>query len=534
MIPLAVVGLVALVAGLVVGATRSSPEEKLAKKFADAWQRSDYGAMYDLIAPEDQQRVGRRAFAAAYRDAAATATTTRLETGEPSDAQDGAIELPVTVRTRAFRTVRAPVLLTFAGSGDGARVDWSSRLTFPGLRQGERLTRDTELPARATILAADGTPLARGPDRTSSLPSASNIVGELRAPPAAQRPALYRQGYPQGSLVGITGLERVFESQVAGTPGGRLLAGRRVLARTRPHKGRAARATIEPKLQTAAVDSLGAQLGGVAILDPNTGEVLALSGLAFSGLQPPGSTMKVITVTAALEAKLVNRGSKFPVVTSANVGGQTISNAGGEACGGNLREVFAESCNSVFAPLGVKLGAQRLVDASERFGFNEPTGIPGAAVNSIETPEEMGGNDAEIGSSAIGQAKVQATALGMASVAQTIANDGVRLKPVLVKGQKAQSVRVTSRRVARKVRNLMIGVVSFGTGTSAAISGVKVAGKTGTAELGGGLKEDAWFIAFAPARRPKLAVGVLAVQAGFGGDVAAPIAKAILEPALKK
>jgi peptidoglycan glycosyltransferase len=531
-VPLAVVALAALVAGLVVG-TRTSPEERLATKFAQAWQRSDYGAMYDLIAPEDQRRVSRGAFAAAYRDAAATATATGVAAGKPGDEKDGVIAVPVTVRTRVFHTVGGDVALTFEGSDDATRVNWSSRLTFPGLRSGERLSRDTDLPARAAILASDGTPLAKGPDRTSSLPSASNIVGELGAPPASQRAELYQEGYPQGALVGITGLERVFESQVAGTPGGRLLAGRRVLARSRPRRGKAGKATIDPKLQGAAVNALAAQLGGVAVLDPGTGEVLALAGLAFSGLQPPGSTMKVVTVTAALEAKIVNRGSTFPVVTSANVGGQTISNAGGEACGGNLREVFAESCNSVFAPLGVKLGAKRLVDAAQRFGFNEPTGIPGAEVNTIETPAEMGGNDAEIGSSAIGQGKVQATALGMASVAQTIANDGVRLKPVLVKGQKAAAVRVTTPRVARKVRNLMIGVVNFGTGTSAAIPGVKVAGKTGTAELGGGLKEDAWFVAFAPARRPKLAVGVLAVQAGFGGDVAAPIAKAILEPALK-
>lgn len=212
--------LAALVAGLVVGGTRTSPEERLATKFAQAWQRSDYGAMYDLIAPEDQRRVSRGAFAAAYRDAAATATATGVAAGKPGDEKDGVIAVPVTVRTRVFHTVGGDVALTFEGSDDATRVNWSSRLTFPGLRSGERLSRDTELPARAAILASDGTPLAKGPDRTSSLPSASNIVGELGAPPASQRAELYQEGYPQGALVGVTGLERVFESQVAGTPGG--------------------------------------------------------------------------------------------------------------------------------------------------------------------------------------------------------------------------------------------------------------------------------------------------------------------------
>jgi len=118
--------------------------------------------------------------------------------------------------------------------------------------------------------------------------------------------------------------------------------------------------------------------------------------------------------------------------------------------------------------------------------------------------------------------------------ARPSANDGLRLRPVLGKGQRAQPVRATSRRIAGKVTDLMLGVVSFGTGKDAAIPGVRVAGKTGTAELGGDLEEDAWFVAFAPARRPKLAIGVLVVQAGFGGDVAAPIAKQVLQAGLRR
>ncbi|MGI8592912.1 MAG: penicillin-binding transpeptidase domain-containing protein [Solirubrobacteraceae bacterium] len=536
MVGLSAVAGAALVAGVVVGATSSSssPEEELARRYADAWERNDYAAMYSLISPSDRRSVSRSAFEDAYRDAAVTATLIGVTVGDPPRSEAGDVVLPVTARTRIFRPIRARVPLTFTGEGEKARINWAPQLAFPGLAAGERLSRRARLAPRAAILARDGTPLARGPDRASSLGGLdSSIVGELGTPPPAQRTALQALGYPKDALVGITGLERVFERRVAGTPGGTLRAGRRVLARARPERGQPARATIDPTLQTASVNALGGQLGGIAVLDPRNGEILSLAGIALDGLQPPGSTMKVITVTAALEERLVTFRSRFPVVTSANVGGQTISNASGEACGGDLREVFAESCNSVFAPLGVKLGARKLVRAARRFGFDEPTGIPGAAVNTIPPAREMP-LDAEVGSSAIGQGEVLTTALGLASMVQAIANDGLRLRPVLVKGQRAKAVRATSRRIAKKVSDLMLGVVAFGTGTEAAIPGVKVAGKTGTAELGGDLDEDAWFVAFAPARRPELAIGVLVVQAGFGGDVAAPIAKQVLEVGLKR
>jgi hypothetical protein len=519
----------ALVAGVLVG-TRPSSEQKLAQRFVNAWERGDYAAMYRLTT-KGNNSAGRARFVAAYETAADTATLRKIAAGKPSDPHDGKVTVPIIARTRLFRPIRGRIVLSVEGSGETARVAWAPNLVFPGLQPGESLTRRTQMPARADILSRRGTPIAAGVDRSSTLASATNIVGEVGTPPPAERSRLYKRGYPDDALVGVSGLERVFERDVAGRPGGTLLAGQRVLARARPKKGRPVKSTIDDKIQDASVAALGGQLGGVAALDPDTGEILGLAGLAFSTLQPPGSTMKMITVTAALEKKIVNFGSQFPVVTSGVAGGQVISNAGGEACGGDLREVFAESCNSVFAPLGVKVGGKDFVAAAERFGFNEPTGLPGAVENSIPPANEMTG-DNEVGSSAIGQGRVQSTPLGMAGVAQAIANKGVRLRPVLVKGEKAKKIRATNRRVAAKVTDLMLGVVNFGTGTSAAIPGGKVAGKTGTAELGGDLKDDAWFAAFAPARRPKIAVGVLVVQAGFGGDVAAPIAKQVIQAAL--
>jgi peptidoglycan glycosyltransferase len=151
----------------------------------------------------------------------------------------------------------------------------------------------------------------------------------------------------------------------------------------------------------------------------------------------------------------------------------------------------------------------------------------------------------EVGSTAIGQGKVLATPLRLASAAQVIAANGVRYEPTLAADEPADPVRVTSPRVARTISSLMVDVVSFGTGTAAAIDDVKVAGKTGTAELEDtrgpnapasptdGSNTDAWFAAFAPAGRPRVAVGVMFVRAGSGGATAAPAARVVIEEGLK-
>ena len=106
-----------------------------------------------------------------------------------------------------------------------------------------------------------------------------------------------------------------------------------------------------------AITAVAGRYAGIATMDPRTGELLALAGVAFSALQPPGSTMKIITATGALEAGIVKLSDTFPVLTGAPVDGVTVSNANGESCGGTFVQAFADSCNSVFAPLGAKLGA---------------------------------------------------------------------------------------------------------------------------------------------------------------------------------
>ena len=139
------------------------------------------------------------------------------------------------------------------------------------------------------------------------------------------------------------------------------------------------RTTIDPKVQEAAVTALAGRFGGIAVMRPSDGEVLGLAGIAYSAPQPPGSTFKIVTLAGLLDAGVVKRNAKFPVETSTTLEGVELENANGEACGGSLRASFAESCNSVFAPLGAKLGAKRLVETAEKFGFNEEPPVLGAA-----------------------------------------------------------------------------------------------------------------------------------------------------------
>jgi cell division protein FtsI/penicillin-binding protein 2 len=310
--------------------------------------------------------------------------------------------------------------------------------------------------------------------------------------------------------------------------------------------------TIDPDLQEVAVAALAGRAGGVAVLDAQRGDVRALAGQAFSAPQPPGSTFKILTTTAALEAGEVSLEDEFEITNGVNVGGRFLNNANGEYCGGNFREAFAESCNAVFAPLGPAVGNDKLVETAERFGFNSPPTLYAPKVIREVDPEESTipteiGEEIDLGVSAIGQGEVLATPLEMANVAQVVGNNGVRMPTSVVANKKlrpdAEPARVMSPKISKQLTELMIGVVNEGTGTAADLSEAQVAGKTGTAELGPkpGEEEsenpvqvkDAWFAAFAPAEKAKLAVGVLLIEAeAAGGEVAAPIAAEVLAAGL--
>lgn len=554
MLVVTIVLVVALVVVL-VGALSGEPvQEQRAQRFVMAWAHGDYPAMHAELTRASSSARPLADFTADYQAAAATATTITLRPGKVGPFADGVVTVPITVTTRVFGTVHATLRLPFKGDGDNARIAWSENLTFPGVGHGERLDRTTNLPPRAAILARDGTPLAQGADRSSPLgPVAAAIAGQLGPIPAARVDAARALGVPDDAQVGISGLERVFDEQLIGHPGGVLRAGSRVLASAAPQPAQAVRTTIDPAVQSAAVEALGGRVGGVAVLKPKTGEILALAGIAFSGLQPPGSTFKIVTLSGVLDARIAGPNSTYPYETAASLEGVSLQNANGESCGGTLRLAFANSCNSVFAPLGARLGPDRLVKIAEAFGFNQDLGIPGAATSTIPAADQIG-DQLAVGSSAIGQGRVQATTLQMAWVASTIAQQGIRTALTLRSGQTPVHKRVLRATVARLVGRYMEAVVEVGTGRAAAIAGVRVAGKTGTAELKDTAQPcvptpdappcppvqpddptdtDAWFASYAPANAPRVAVGVLLVANGAGGDTAAPAAREVLLAGLK-
>ena len=192
----------------------------------------------------------------------------------------------------------------------------------------------------------------------------------------------------------------------------------------------------------------------------------------------------------------------------------------------------------MFAPLGVQVGAQRLVSTAQAFGFNSVPTIPGELESTIPSAGSIGGATA-VGSSAIGQGAVQASTLEMDDVGATIAMAGRRPIPTLLYGATPRFVNVTSAQVAHEVQQMMIAVVAFGTGTSAAIPGVEVAGKTGTAELAdtanqtNATKEtDAWFVGYAPVGHPRVVATALFPASGYGGATAAPAVREALIAAL--
>jgi penicillin-binding protein A len=557
-----VLALVAFIVGAAMGAP-GSPEKSAANRFAEAWQQKNFTAMYAELNDASRATVSAKKFAADYREARDIATMRTLAADSAEDARSEAgttvVPVPLRINTVAFGVVEADLDLPWEEGG----IAWAPYLVFPGLRRGERLEAETELAPRAPILAADGTPLAEGAatEREHPIGSAAiDVTGEIGEASEEEEPRLASYGFPPETPVGISGLERAFNRRLAGKPGGKLLAvpagaakgsgEGRVLAESEPMAGSPVKTTIDPGLQETAVAALAGRAGGVALLDAKSGDIRALAGQAFSAPQPPGSTFKIITSTAALENNLVSLDDEFEITDGINVGGRFIENANGEYCGGTFRQAFAQSCNADFLPLGPQIGNEKMVETAEKFGFNSPpTLYAPAIVKEVETaestiPTEIG-EEVELAVSAIGQGEVLATPLEMASVAQTIANDGVRMPTSIVETKKLRPtmkpVRVMTKKTADELTELMVGVVNEGTGYAGAIAAGQVAGKTGTSELGPREegegegesekpvnKKDAWFSAFATVEKPKLAIGVLLIEAeAAGGEVAAPVASEV-------
>ena len=571
---------IAFVFGVISSA--GNPEQDMAKRFVGDWANQDFKSMRDELSDSARAQYSAAELASAYRGAQQAATATAIDPGDADGPKSvngtEVVDVKVEVRTRLFGTVDGVLRLPL----DGGKVAWTPSLTFPGLLPGEQVGRRLDLGGRAPIMAKHHVPLATGSvdHRTSPLGSdAIDVAGETGAPGSEQEAKLQRAGYPTNESTGITGLELAFNPRLSGTPSGQLLAVKgsspqldlprsargRVLATTHGTPGQPVRTTIDPRLQTITVNALGGQSGGAVVLNARNGDVLALAGSAYSAPQPPGSTFKVITTTAALEGHDVKLTDTFPVLTEINPdpqnGARVVHNAHDEACGGNFVQAFAKSCNTVFAPLGVKVGAERLVQTAESYGWNEKPSLYNASATAATDPNGMtmptdfsdDTSHTDLSVTAFGQGQVLATPLGMASVAQTVANGGVRSPTSIVKDpalkSDAKPVQVTSKDNSKVLTGLMRAVVTSGTGVAANIPGIQVAGKTGTAELGPKPGQppaapgeentveqivDGWFICFAPAQNPKLAVAVMLIDAsGDGGTTAAPIASDILTAALK-
>jgi penicillin-binding protein A len=431
---------------------------------------------------------------------------------------------------------------------------------------------------RGAILV-DGSPIAK------SVPSKDELKF-VRTYPQAK---LYSQvtGYYSFTYGAGGGLEGAEDPLLSGQSD--KLFYRRVLDMLtgKPPSGASLELTINPKAQQAANKALGNQRGAVIALDPRTGAILAmvshpqydpatLSGHNLDSvaaawkalnanpgrpavnrtiagdLYPPGSTFKLVTAAAALSSGKFTEESRIPGPATLDLPLSTtnLPTDDHQPCGTNnkttLTHALEISCNTAFGWLGLNLGGDALRAQAAKFGFGDSLRVPMRVTPSVVPPL----NAPQSAQAAIGQYDVRVTPLQMAMVSAAIANKGTVMKPYLVKDtrnsnldvidqtQPEQLSQAISPDVAAALTRMMLTVVKSGTGTSAKISGVEVAGKTGTAQHAKGGNPHAWFTAFAPANDPKIAVAVVVENGGnagseaFGGKVAAPIARQVIEAVL--
>lgn len=338
------------------------------------------------------------------------------------------------------------------------------------------------------------------------------------------------------------------------------------------NKGDDLEITLDTSLQKIAEEALAGRKGAVVAIEPSTGAVLAMASSpgfdpngvdknwaaistdpdaplvnrAAEGAYAPGSTFKIITSAAALQENLYRESDTFHDTGAYEVLGTTVKNLDGKVYGTvTFKEALEFSVNTVFAQIGLKLGAGRLYQYASKFGFNDDMAfdIP-VKISRLKRPSAM--DDVDVAWSAIGQSKTVATPFEMALATSAIANDGILMKPYLVKQIKdanGQVVKQTgpeeleqsvSAGTAKILTDMMVGVTDEGFGGVVSMPGFKVASKTGTAETGIPGETHGWFVAFAPADNPQIAIAVIVEKGGTGGGSAGPIVKALLEHALIK
>lgn len=431
---------------------------------------------------------------------------------------------------------------------------------------------------RGPAIAAD----PHNPRHVAIAVGRGSIVASDGTPLAVSRGA--RRVYPQGSLLaqtvgyasprfGTSGLEDAFDEILTAHAGANdpLTQLREIVggSQAEPH-GAEIVTTLDLAVQRTLVADLSRypRAAGIA-LDPRTGAILALASVpsydpnrldalwptlindpasplldrSIGGLYPPGSTFKIITASDALDAGVVTPQSRFTDRGGLRVGNFTIHNDEDEVTGTtDLAGAFALSSNVDFAQIALRIGGDRWYDYAERWGLGKTVDfdLPVAHDRIPAKSEIYDGILAQLG---FGQASLLVTPLRMALVGATIAHDGSTPRPYLVRRIAGNDTTLATRpetiaqpispEVAHEVRDLMVDVVAHGTGTAAQLPGVTVAGKTGTATNPHG-RSHAWFVAFAPAQAPRVAVAIVIENVGYGGTYAAPIARDVLRVALAR
>lgn len=433
-----------------------------------------------------------------------------------------------------------------------------------GLHDRPGNPRIAELSARTqrgTIWSADGVPLARsepGPDgrqvRLHATPSLAHTLGYVSI------------------RYGLSGLEEAYNDDLSGARSGTPIEQLWHDITRAPLRGNDLVLTIDARVQQAAAAALGDRPGAVVALDPRTGAVLAMvSNSTFDaatveregarlladpgapllnrvtqGQYAPGSVFKTVTATAGLETGEYQPDSRFRCPSGVVVQGFVI------ACKGvpqgvrdyDFAHAYAWSVNATFAEIGLKVGAERLVAQARRFGFEEriPFNLPVTPSRLLQPGESF--NDVLLATTAFGQGELAATPLQMALVTAAVANDGMAMQPYLVSRvqdpegavlrahQSRPWRRVMRPETAATLRGFMATAVKEGFSGAAAVPGVTVGGKTGTAENAPGEAPHAWFTGIAPVESPSVVVAVIVENAGQGAAVAAPIGGAVMKAAL--
>ncbi len=443
-------------------------------------------------------------------------------------------------------------------------------------RPGNQRTLLTEYSRERGPILVDRAPIA------SSVETNDSLV-YLRKYPAGPMFASATGFY--STVYGATGLEKAENGVLSGADARLFVDRMQQLFGGREVQGGAVTTTLDAAAQRAAWDGLQGKSGSVVAIEPSTGRILAqvqspsfdpnllsshdstevnayyrqleddedkpLLNRPIAKTNPPGSTFKVVTAAAALESGRFEADSVLPGPETYRLPGSDVElpNWTGRECGPNgevtLAEALAISCNTAFAWLGNELGADALRDQAEKFGFEEAFETPLRTATS-RFPEDP--DEAQTAMSAIGQFDVRATTLQMAMVAAGIAHGGLTMRPGLVDQISApdltplddfeprQFARAMSEENAAQLARMMVGVVNGGTGSNARIPGVQVGGKTGTAQTSKDRPSVAWFISFAPATNPRVAVAVAVEDAGVsevsGNQLAAPIARAVMQAVL--